>query len=385
MNSVKKALEGYAMSNQSVQTKSDNISVSLLNFDPENPRIPNDIDGSNDDEVIEYLLTEANLDDLMKSLVSQGYFEGEPLLVCPTDNGKYIVVEGNRRLGALKLINGYPPPRKEGTVNAILMDSKGPIETVPCIIFPKRGEILSYLGYRHITGIKEWDHLAKARYLKQLYSKTVSDIQSNNLSPKEIYKILAKNIGSKSNVVENLLRGLMVLEFADNNDILNKIDKKPDDIYFSLLTTSLNNNKIKEYIGLDETGSLESNNLNREATENLLSWLYGDRNKGRIIGESRDIQKLAKVIGNESSLRYLIDHQNDKNILETSYFLSGGLLDGFEESISKIENFVSSLLELLPRVSNDLNRSHVDRLEIMSKNVRSLYVSAKDIYETDEE
>lgn len=373
------------MSNQIASKKIQRISVSNLNFDPENPRIPNDIDGTNDEAVIDYLLTEANLDDLMKSLVSQGYFEGEPLLVCPLDGENYIVVEGNRRLGALKLINGFPPPRKENTIKAILEESDGPINEVPCIVFEKREEILGYLGYRHITGIKEWDHLAKARYLKQLYNKTVTESEDVNPESMQIYKILAKNIGSKSNVVENLLKGLMVLEYADNNDILSRIDKKPDDIYFSLLTTSINNSNIKEYIGLDESKTLESNNLNEINTENLLSWLYGNRNRGRIIGESRDIQKLAKIIGNEDSLAYLTKHQDEKNILETAYFLSGGLLDGFEDSIFKIESFFSSLIELLPRVSSDLKKSHIDRLEIISKNARLLYVSAKDSFEKHED
>lgn len=372
------------MSNHTASKDIQRISVSDLRFDPENPRIPNNIDGSNDDEVIDYLLTEANLDDLMKSLLSQGYFEGEPLLVCPLDDGSYIVVEGNRRLGALKLINGFVPPRKQGTVKAILEESSVRIDEVPCIVFKERDDILGYLGYRHITGIKEWDHLAKARYLNQLYEKTVSEPKYINSSSKDIYKILAKNIGSRSNAVENLLSGLKVINFADDEDILSEVGIDPNKIHFSLLTTALNNSDIRSYVYLDQNELANADHLNKSSIKNLLSWLYGGKNQRKVISESRDIQKLAKIISNKASLKFLIEHQEDKDVIETAYTLAGGLLEGFEEGINKIYNMLSSLQELVPLVSEDINQSHVDNLDGIQRKAKSLHGSAKVFLESEE-
>ena len=372
------------MSNQIASKEIQRISVSNLKFDPENPRIPNDIDGTNDEAVIDYLLTEANLDDLMKSLLSQGYFEGEPLLVCASDDEKYIVVEGNRRLGALKLINGFVPPRKQGTVKAILEESDILIEEVPCIVFEERDDILGYLGYRHITGIKEWDHLAKARYLNQLYEKTISEPKYKDSSSKDIYKILAKNIGSRSNAVENLLRGLKAIDFADDEDILSEIGIDPNKIHFSLLTTALNNSDIRNYIYLDQNEQINVDKLNKNSIKNLLSWLYGGKNQRKVISESRDIQKLAKIISNEDSLNFLIGHQEDKDVIETAYTLAGGLLEGFEEGINKVYNLLSSLQELVPLVSEDINQSHIDNLDSIQRKAKSLHGSAKVFLESEE-
>lgn len=374
------------MSNKAPQAGIQKIPVNHLKFDPLNPRIPVEINRSDEKEVIEYLLTDANVDDLMKSLLSQGYFEGEPLLVCPSekDDGTFVVVEGNRRLGALKLINGFPPPRKENTITTILRESPRKISEVPCIIYEKREDILGYLGYRHITGIKEWDHLAKARYLKQLYDKTVQEQKDNNLAPIDVYKILAKNIGSKYPSVENLLRGLEVLNFADDENILEKIGKKPNDIHFSLLTTALNNSNIRSYISLDSDSPINENNINSEHTQNLLSWLYGDREKNKIVRESREIQKLARVIANEDSLNFLIRNQHKSDILETSFTLAGGLLDGFEDGLRKLDNTLNSLQELLTPVSDYLNMSHIDELDIILKKARSLHASAKALVENKE-
>lgn len=374
------------MSNQTSHNKIQKISVDLLKFDPINPRIPNEIDGSDENEVIGYLLSDANVDDLMKSLLSQGYFEGEPLLVCPSksNDGTYIVVEGNRRLGALKLINGFHPPRKENTIKAILGESDRKISEAPCIIYEEREEILGYLGYRHITGIKEWDHLAKARYLKQLYDKTISEAKNENLSSTQIYKILAKNIGSKYPSVQNLLRGLEVLNFADDSNILEDIGKEPNAIHFSLLTTALTNASIKSYIIVNEEEPINKHNINSEHTRNILSWLYGDKEKNKIVKESREIQKLAKVIANKDSLDYLIRHQNESGILETAFTLAGGLLDGFEDGLNKISNTLTSLQDLLTLVSDRLNEYHITELDSIQKKAKSLHVSAKALVEDEE-
>ena len=59
---------------------------------------------------------------------------------------------------------------------------------LPVLKFKERNEILDYLGYRHITGIKQWSSLAKAKYLKELRER----------KPDMSFKELAKSIGSRA-------------------------------------------------------------------------------------------------------------------------------------------------------------------------------------------
>jgi hypothetical protein len=91
------------------------IETSKLEFDPENPRFYrlNDRAGS-DTAVIEEMLDDESVQDLMLSIGEQGYFPGEPLLVVKKGK-KFVVVEGNRRLAAVKLLNGdlVAPKKKE--------------------------------------------------------------------------------------------------------------------------------------------------------------------------------------------------------------------------------------------------------------------------------
>jgi hypothetical protein len=39
---------------------------------------------------------------------------------------------------------------------------------LPCIIFDRKEQIMQYLGYRHVTGIKSWSVASKAKYLYSL-------------------------------------------------------------------------------------------------------------------------------------------------------------------------------------------------------------------------
>jgi len=78
------------------------LSISELFLDPENPRLPNSLRNSSETEIIDFLLTEHSLIELMLAIGQNGYFQGEQILVVQSNNG-YKVVEGNRRLAAVKL------------------------------------------------------------------------------------------------------------------------------------------------------------------------------------------------------------------------------------------------------------------------------------------
>ena len=155
------------MENKQVQM----ILTTELDFDPENPRFYRLNHKHSVEAVIEEMLDDESVQDLMLSIGQQGYFPGEPLLVVKEFNGRYTVVEGNRRLAAVKLLNEeiFPPLRRKPSITDIKNEAiEPPPKQLPCLIYSVRREVLRYLGYRHITGIKQWDSLSKAKYLAQL-------------------------------------------------------------------------------------------------------------------------------------------------------------------------------------------------------------------------
>ena len=61
---------------------------------------------------------------------------------------------------------------------------------LPYFVAESRDDIAAYLGFRHVTGIKEWPPAEKAEFITKL-------IEEHGLS----YRDVAKQIGSRTDVV----------------------------------------------------------------------------------------------------------------------------------------------------------------------------------------
>lgn len=274
------------------------ISVDKLQFDIENPRLPSNIAERKDQAaVLEWMLDNENIIELMGSISERGYFFGEPLLVVekPKDSGFYEVVEGNRRLAAVKLLRNPELAPRKPSVKAVSDDTKNPPKELPVIEFKSRSEILTYLGYRHITGVQAWDSLAKARYLRQLFNKTPGQ------NTEERYKILAKSIGSRSNYVQRLLTGLAVYEEISKKEFFEIKGLDEEEISFSVLTTALNYNNIAEFLELDDS-HYPILKVDLPKLRELTTWMFEKNAEGKTrLGESRNLKYLSAVVNNDKA------------------------------------------------------------------------------------
>src|SRR5476649_1060675 len=79
----------------------------LLEFDRTNPRLltGDDYGTSVDEDIIAALNEIAPLEEIITSICTNTYLDFEPLIVIGKDGGPYRVLEGNRRLAAIKLIS----------------------------------------------------------------------------------------------------------------------------------------------------------------------------------------------------------------------------------------------------------------------------------------
>ncbi len=256
----------------------------------------------NDEQaVLQWMLEDATITDLMLSIGEKGYFPGEPLLIVPENNtDNYLVIEGNRRLSAVKLLS-YPElaPVRKKSVTQVSAEAKNKPDQLPVLIFNKREEILDYLGYRHITGIKAWGALEKARYLKQLLRNLAEN------SPPEQHKILAKAIGSRADYVARLLTGLAVYDRITDDESPAHVKGLPEeDIQFSVLTTALGYSNISKFSGIEDSQDVELKNLNEPNLHDLADWMFKKNSEGQTrLGESRKLKELNSVVGTEDALK----------------------------------------------------------------------------------
>jgi len=358
-----------------MKPKLTELALKDLHFDPENPRLPQRLKHAQEPDVLRYLLLECNVVELMLSIVQQGFFLGEPLLVVPDNKGGYTVVEGNRRLGALKLLQAdMPIPVMPTQVGQARQSGSHFPTSIPAIIFSHRDEILTYLGYRHITGIKEWDALAKARYLRQLRDKHGSD-------DVEAHKSLAREIGSKAPHVAKLLTGLTLVERARDTGLLDRLSLDEDNIPFSLLTTGIGYENICKFIGLENGSDVRADALKPQEFEEFFRWVFdkGSRNK-TILGDSRNFDQLARVVANDSALDKL---RSGYSLKEADLYTSGPL-DALRSLLREAEERIESAQAALKVAADGVNSSDLEVTDRIRKAASILHGSLAGLLNPDE-
>lgn len=275
------------------------LRIDQLIFDAKNPRLPVNYYDGDEDKVLDYFIRKANLLELIASIGENGFYEAEALLVVKSDiDDKYIVVEGNRRLAALRLLLAPDKaPVKKSAIKEMVDAANFKPEEIPVLVYKRYEDVLDYLGYRHITGVQQWDSLAKASYLKTLYDHHEED----NLKGSELYRKVAKIIGSRADYVAKLIRGYYLYQEIADEGFYDINGLNSENFSFSLLTTALTYSNIADFVGIEETK--EGFSHNRKELRELTQWMFDRVVEGRPrIAESRRLKDFNKVVGNTKSL-----------------------------------------------------------------------------------
>lgn len=367
------------MDKQNTQ-KIEIVPIDELYFDPLNPRFAS-IEFNKEDErqVIELMINEENLDDLAISIADQGFFQGEPLLVY-RESTRLIVAEGNRRLAALKVLKYPHELTNRQSFYDIANNASHHTNEVPCLIFDKREDTLTYLGYKHITGNKKWGALEKAIYLNQLREFILD--QQPNLSVEEQHRQLARTVGSKAPAVGKTLAAYEIYLRGNNYNKekiffdLQGVDQSQ--IEFSLIYTALGYENIYTYLGLEGSTDTALENFNKEHARNLFSWLYKQDEFGQTaIPESRRLKDLNKILGNADATNYFEKNRD----LDSAYRLSAGPFEAFDGLIQMIGRNTDQLQKLFSQIRGDIsdgkaidgfNGSHVELLSDLGRALRNL-------------
>ena len=150
------------------------VKVSQLLFDTKNHRLPQLQEKITQEALLRVIAQTFNPEVIGRSIADNGFFSEDPMVVIPAGDDKYTVVEGNRRLAALKLLLEpdlrplSPDPDEWKELAARLKKNRFDISEVPVVIHRSRDELRTFLGFRHIAGILKWDPLSKARFINFL-------------------------------------------------------------------------------------------------------------------------------------------------------------------------------------------------------------------------
>lgn len=279
-------------------------------LDPQNPRLPEELQGAPQPDLLLYLHENGVLDELVQSFVDNSFFEHEPLIAVREHNAA-VVLEGNRRLAALKILLGASEavdqdlrPRLEDPLSHVKLRD---LTDVPVYIVADRDEVHKYLGFRHIGGIKTWSAEAKARYLMLESDRAARGGVDNP------FLEVARRVGSNSQGVRNAYTALTVLRHASSEYSIqvDEVLRRRFGVWSRCMTAA----DVRKYIGLDGARSYaEVRDDIRHLPEGPLREVVGDLSsrgdRPPLIRDSRDVTVYGQVLRNAVAHEVLREHQS---------------------------------------------------------------------------
>ena len=301
------------------------MAVSDLTFDVKNPRLPEFglTINSSEAAVVRVLWDAMDVRELVMSIAASGFFRHEPLIVARED-GKNIVIEGNRRLAAVRvLIDPLVSEDLKAEVPDISIAAREALKELP-VIFGTREEAWRHLGFKHVNGPAKWSSYAKARYIAQIHRTFAVDVED-----------IAKQIGDTHRTVQRLFLGFRVIEQAERIGVFDRDDRWRSHFSFSHLYTGLNYSGISEHIGLQPLSAERSDPVppdKKEELGELFLWMYGSKKRKTppvIETQNPHLRQLESVLSRREALAAL----RDGNDLATAFELSRPSSTVFEESL----------------------------------------------------
>lgn len=280
----------------------DYAAVDALFLDPTNPRLGRRVaEATLSQSKVLDAMKDWTLEELAVSFAESGFWPQEALIVVSEQlygEERLVVVEGNRRLAALKTLKAA----LDGTVKGrtwIELAERLPadfFDAVPYIKVESRQQVSAYLGFRHVTGIKEWKPAEKAEYIAKL-------IEEEGLT----YDQVRRKIGSKMPTVrQHYIAYRLLLQMETREEInLDAVEGKFSVLYLSLRTTG-----VRKYLSVDIDASpqeaiapVPEDKL--EKLENYSRWLFGTDKKEPLFTDSRQVDTFGKILESEDSISYL--------------------------------------------------------------------------------
>jgi len=286
-------------------------------LDVKNPRLPEDLAPRTQEQLAEHIANEYNTIDVARSMVEHGYFDSEPLVAIKS-GGKLVVVEGNRRLTALKVLTDSKLRKSIALEDAEEWErlaSGGTLDSeVPVHVAKDRRSVAPVIGFRHISGIEPWDPWAKARFI-------AAQIEDEGLSFEETARI----VGERPSDIRTQYRNYRIAFDAEKKLKVSARDAKNK---FGFFTRAMNSPGLRDHIGAPSPADVNPKkpvlkpSKKKEVAE-LFSWLFGTGSEEAVLTDSRQISDLGQVVASAEGL----DALRATRRLDDAMLASGGVRD----------------------------------------------------------
>ncbi len=238
--------------------------------------------------------------DLIDSFKANGYLPVDQIQVRELVGGGYLVVEGNRRVAALKFL------QQEYESKGIDLGQLNPgtFSQVPVVLYTDADAVhhLTLMALKHISGNKKWGEWNQAKLLEALH-------QDHGLTEDDI----CKRIGITKVELRRSLRALSLVAQYSASDYGDQFSESQ----FPIFRQAIRNAALKAWLGWDEAQSKIQDAANRDL---FFSWLsrepveeedidgnvgYGGQYLEPAIIKRDDIDTLAKIVSDPRALEQM--------------------------------------------------------------------------------
>lgn len=241
-----------------------------------------------------------NIQDLVASFKANGYLRVDQILVRELADGGMLVVEGNRRVAALKFL------QQEHESKGIDLGQLNPeiFSQVPVVIYADGDEVhhLTLMALKHISGNKKWGEWNQAQLLENLH-------KTHRLEEDEI----CRRIGISKVELRRSLRALAMVGEYQASDYGDQFNEG----MFPIFRHAVRSAALKDWLQWDDGDRQIHNTANRDFFFSLLSREpmeeqeddgsvgYAGRQLEPVLTRRDDVDTFAKVVSDERALAYL--------------------------------------------------------------------------------
>ncbi|TCM35143.1 hypothetical protein EV648_12536 [Kribbella sp. VKM Ac-2568] len=232
------------------------------------------------------------------SIAANGFWTYEPLVVAQ-EGGRLIVVEGNRRLAAVKLLTDPSHRKRVGATDLpTIGDARlAELRTLPVII-STRADAWQFIGFKHVNGPQQWQSYSKAQYIAWVHNELRIPLDE-----------IAETIGDTHQTTLRLYRALMTLDQAERNGVWSREDRYKAHFSFSHLFVGLNSySGIQSHIGLSGPPADTRDPVPEERLPELgelMLWMFGskkDEIPPLVASQNPNLRQLDQVLGNRNAV-----------------------------------------------------------------------------------
>lgn len=298
---------------------------------------------------------------LKDSIRTNGFLPFERLIVRPyakNEDELYLVLEGNRRLAALRWLKEDHEAGVEIPERVLVTLTAVPVVIVEGEEDPGFYEAL--MGVRHVSGIKQWAGYQRARLVSQLRD-------THNLEASEV----ALRLGMSTQEVNRRYRAFKALEQMQGSEDFGGF-ARPD--MYPIFHEAVSLPVVREWLGWDEGQTAFTNPEPLEDFYRLITPLEDEDGQRREpkIRTYGDVRQLRDIVPNPEAKRILLDPEKtlfDAVAIAKREQLSKSWLTQVAEAIGALDSLgiaqiksfgESDLIEIkrLAEVADELLSSH---------------------------